>query len=158
MRKQQAVEDAVHENLVNNYDKYYRLAYRFAGNEQDALDIVQEGAYRAIFKSGQLKNAEYAGTWIYRIIVNTAKEFLRKKNRETLMGDQMPEQGQEDTYEEFDVNKALDEMNPADRSVIILHYLEGLTLEQTAEILNENISTVKSRLYRALKKLRIKLA
>ena len=157
VKKQQAVEDAVHSTLVDHYERYYRLAYRFAGNEQDALDIVQEGAYRAIFKCGQLKNPEYAGTWIYRIIINTAKEFLKKRSRETLLGEQMPDAGKEDAYEAFDVNRALDALDENDRAVIILRYFEELTLEETAEVLGENINTVKSRLYRALRKLRTKL-
>ena len=69
----------------------------------------------------------------------------------------MPDAGKEDAYEAFDVNRALDAMDENDRAVIILRYFEELTLEETAEVLGENINTVKSRLYRALRKLRTKL-
>ena len=47
-------ETLVHEQLVNHYDKYYRIAYSYVFQEQDAMDIVQEGAYRAILKSDSL--------------------------------------------------------------------------------------------------------
>ncbi len=76
------LEAAVHDRLVKNYDKYYRLAYSYVHNEVDALDIVQEGAYQAIFKSDSLKKEEYADTWIYRIMINEALQFLRKRKTE----------------------------------------------------------------------------
>ena len=57
-------EALVHECLVEHYEKYYRIAYSYTFQEQDALDIVQEGAYRAILKSDSLKNPEYADTWM----------------------------------------------------------------------------------------------
>ena len=48
-------EALVHECLIKNYEKYYRMAYSYVFCEQDAMDIVQEGAYRAILKSDLLK-------------------------------------------------------------------------------------------------------
>lgn len=50
-KKEQAVERA----LTEGYEKYYRLAYSYVHNEADALDIVQEAAYKAILKSDSLK-------------------------------------------------------------------------------------------------------
>ena len=57
-------EALVQECLMKHYEKYYRIAYSYTFQEQDAMDIVQEGAYRAILKSDSLKNPEYADTWI----------------------------------------------------------------------------------------------
>ena len=59
-------EALIHECLVQNYEKYYRMAYSYVFREQDAMDIVQEAAYRAILKSDLLKQPEYADTWICR--------------------------------------------------------------------------------------------
>ena len=60
----------------------------------------------------------------------------------------------EDTYENVDLQRALDALPKKDKAIIILKYFEDKRLEEIAEILNENINTVKSRLYRTMKKLR----
>ena len=65
-KKEQAVERA----LTEGYEKYYRLAYSYVHNEADALDIVQEAAYKAILKSDSLKEPQYVETWVYRIVIN----------------------------------------------------------------------------------------
>ena len=67
------------------------------------------------------------------------------------------ESGREDHYEDLDLKRALDELPPKDKAVIELKYFEDLTFEEIAEILEENINTIKSRLYRGLKKLRLEL-
>ena len=72
-------EALVHECLVKNYGKYYKIAYSYTFHEQDAMDVVQEGAYRAILKSDSLKQPEYADTWICRIMIREAIRFLEKK-------------------------------------------------------------------------------
>ena len=72
-------EALVHECLVANYEKYYRIAYSYVFQEQDAMDIVQEGAYRAILKSDSLKNPAYVDTWICRIMMNEAVRAVGRK-------------------------------------------------------------------------------
>ena len=74
-KKEQAVERA----LTEGYEKYYRLAYSYVHNEADALDIVQEAAYKAILKSDSLKEPQYVETWVYRIVINEACSFLRSR-------------------------------------------------------------------------------
>ena len=63
----------------------------------------------------------------------------------------------EDTYEDIDLQRALDAWPVQDKAIVILKYFEDKTLEEIAEILDENVNTVKSRLYRSLKKLRVDL-
>ena len=55
--------------LTENYERYYRLAYSYMRNEDDALDVVQESAYRAIRDCRKVRNKDYLSTWIYRIVV-----------------------------------------------------------------------------------------
>ena len=62
-------------------------------------------------------------------------------------------QAAEDRYADMDLQKALDALTEKDRSVVILKYFEDMKLTEIAEILEENVSTVKSRLYRSLRKL-----
>ena len=62
--KEKTNEKIVETVLLENYDRYYRLAYSYVKNEADAADIVQNGAYKAIRNSKSLRNVEFAGTWI----------------------------------------------------------------------------------------------
>ena len=68
------------------------------------------------------------------------------------------EQGKEDVYEDIDLKEALDSLNAEDKAVIQLRFFEDKSLNEIAEILGENLSTVKSRLYRGLRKLKLQLA
>lgn len=150
----QKMEDEAERMLIDNYDKYYRLAYSYVKNEQDALDIVQESAYRVIRDLDKLKERKYLSTWIYRIVINTAIDTLRKKKRETVSYEDI-EIVHEDQYKEEDPLEILNVLEDKDRALVILKYLEDWKLEEISEALDMNISTVKSRLYRALKKLKV---
>lgn len=69
--------------LTESYEKYYRLAYSYLHNKEDALDAVQESAYRAIRDCGKVKEKEYLATWIYRIVINVSLDILRRQRKET---------------------------------------------------------------------------
>ena len=142
--------------LTDNYEKYYRLAYSYMRNEDDALDVVQESAYRAIKDCKGVRNKDYLSTWIYRIVVNTALDLLRKKKKETLT-EELPEIPVEDQYQETELRTILNQLDHKSKTIIILRYFEDLKLEDIADILGDNLNTVKARLYRSLKKLRLNL-
>lgn len=150
-------EELISRMLLDNYQKYYRLAYSYVHNEDDAMDIVQEGAYKAILHADALRKEEYAGTWIYRIMMNEAVNFVRKNRRDyTEVEEDMATV--EDRYQDFDLRKAIDALPQEEREIIILRFFEDLTIEQVAQVLHKNVSTVKSRLYRILDKLKIDLS
>ena len=150
-------EQKIEQLLLENYNSYYRLAYSYVHNEADAGDIVQNGAYRAILHSGTLKQEEYAATWLYRIMLNEIFRFV-KKEQPLYLDEMQAEHGAEDSYENVDLRRALDAMAREDKAVIELKYFEDMKLTEIAEVLNENVNTVKSRLYRGLKKLRLELS
>lgn len=148
--------EIVEQLLLENYNKYYRLACSYVHNDADAGDIVQNGAYKAILNSDKLKNIEYAETWIYRIMMNEI--FARYREIENISLDEISvERGKEDEYENFDLQKALQSLDKEDRTVVVLRYFEDMKLEDIAVVLNENLSTVKSRLYRSMRKLKLQL-
>lgn len=150
-------EELISRMLLDNYQKYYRLAYSYVHNEDDAMDIVQEGAYKAILHADALRKEEYAGTWIYRIMMNEAVNFVRKNRRDyTEVEEDMATV--EDRYQDFDLRKAIDALSEEERAIIILRFFEDLTIEQVAQVLQKNVSTIKSRLYRILDKLKIDLS
>ena len=70
---------------------------------------------------------------------------------------QLHSQGVSDHYEDTDLHRALNELSPDYRSVIVLRYFEDLKIEEVADILDLNISTIKSRIYKGLKLLRIQM-
>jgi len=152
-----AMDDLIQKNLTDNYQKYYRLAYSYVHNEADAMDIVQEGAYKAILKSGLLENPDYVGTWIYRIMVNEALSFIRKQKHsfEELNEEFQPSTA--DQYEDIDLKRAIEQLGEPDGTIIKLRFYEDMKLEQIADILDENLNSIKSRLYRSLKRLRFSL-
>lgn len=158
MRKYAESRDGlIEQNLIDNYSRYYRLAYSYVKNESDAMDIVQEAAYKAIYKSKTLKNPEYAGTWICRIVINEAYNVLRKRQKEDCSLEDL-EQSWEDHYEDLDLYHAIHQLKAEEQTIIYLRYYEDKQLEEIAEITQEKLSTVKSRLYRAMNKLKMALA
>lgn len=148
--------DVVEQLLLTNYNKYYRLACSYVHNDADAGDIVQNGAYKAILNSSKLQNIEYAETWIYRIMMNEI--FAKYREKETVSLEAISfDKGKEDEYKNVDLQKAIESLEKEDRAVIILRYFEDRKLEDIARILDENLNTVKSRLYRSMKKLKLQL-
>ena len=142
--------------LTENYERYYRLAYSYMRNEDDALDVVQESAYRAIRDCRKVRNKDYLSTWIYRIVVNTALDLLRKKKKENIT-EERPEIPVEDQYQDLELRTVLKQLDDKSRTIILLRYFEDLKLEDIADIVGDNLNTVKARLYRSLKKLRLNL-
>lgn len=149
-------EAVIEEVLLENYNQYYRLAYSYVKNEADAMDIVQNGAYKAILHCSQLKQDAFAKTWVYRIMLNEVFRFLKQP---TVLSTEeaLYEEGVTDPYVDFDLKQALDALNEEDKLVITLRYFEDMKLEDIAAIQDVSVSTIKSRLYRGLKKLRVKL-
>ena len=162
IKKKKNNEEIVEEIILEQYNQYYRLAYSYVHNEADAADIVQNGAYKALRSSHTLRNPEYAKTWVYRIMLNEVFSFLRQPKFESYEYMQEERQNEveytEDEYTDIDLRRALDSLPEQDKAVIEMKFFEDKKLEEIADILNENLSTIKSRLYRSMKKLRIKLA
>lgn len=143
--------------LLENYDKYYRLAYSYMKSEHDALDVVQESAYKAIRDCGKVKERRYLSTWLYRIVVNTALDALRRQGREVSLEEQKQEESWQPSYEGIELREILDRLDEKEKTVVVLRYFHDLKLEDIAGILGENVNTVKARLYRTLKKMRMEL-
>ena len=142
--------------LIDQYERFYRLAYSYVHNEADALDVVQESACKAIIQCKKLKDTTKLLPWLCRIVVNTSLDLLRNQIKEQ-PAEELPEAAAEDKYEELDLKKALNRLEPENRTVIILRYFEDMKIEDIALVVDENVNTVKARLYRSLKKLRIQL-
>ncbi|GIO29641.1 MULTISPECIES: RNA polymerase sigma factor [Paenibacillus] len=147
--------------ITENKENMYRLAFSYVKNDENALDIVQDTIHKALTSSETLKSEGSMKSWLYKILVNTSIDFLRKHKRIQFVDDKTLELHSptgEDVYPDMDLEKALEELPHAFRTVIVLRYFEDLKIDEIAEVMNENLSTVKTRLYQGLRKLRIKMS
>ncbi|MDE7273373.1 MAG: sigma-70 family RNA polymerase sigma factor [Lachnospiraceae bacterium] len=151
-------KDLIEQIILEKYNQYYRLAYSYVHSETDAFDIVQNGVYKALRGSSTLKNPAYAETWVYRIMLNECFRYLKQPRNDSYEVMQsrtgMELSYTEDNCDRIDLGRALDSLPEQDKAVVILRFFEDRKLEEIADILEENVSTVKSRLYRSMKKLR----
>ena len=156
--KKSSLEQQIADYAITYKENHFRLAYSYVKNVDDALDIVHESIYKAMSSMDSLKNPRYIKTWFYRIVVNTSLDFLRKQSKLIVTEDEIITSlslGAADKYQDIDLKRALEDLPHSYRSVIVLRYFEDLKIEEIAEILNENVNTVKNHLYKALEKLRI---
>lgn len=152
-------KEKLKEYVVNNLDKLYRLAFSYAKNETDAEDIVNESIKRALNALNQLEDEKVLGTWLYRIIINTALSYMKNKSK-IIYIDEIIENSliKEDTYKNIDLYEMVMKLEYKYRIVIILRFYEDMTIEKIADVLNENVNTIKTRLYKALKLLKIEMS
>lgn len=159
MKKNEKFE-LVEKFIVENREAHYRLAYSYVRNKENALDIVQDAILKALSSIDRLEETAYLKTWFYRIIVNTSIDFIRKHQRiivmdDDILGIHLPQL--EDDIIDMDLQDAIDQLPPKYRSLIILRFFEDLKIDEIAVVMDENVNTIKTRLYAALKKLRIEV-
>lgn len=139
--------------ILANQERFYRLAYSYARNKEDALDIVQNAICQALEHCGELKNTHAVKTWFYRILVNESLLFLKKRDREMpseqKLNEEMPyfEQAYEGTDSLYEMINRLDDTT---QMIIKLRFYEELTLKEISKVAGMNLNTVKTRLYRGL--------
>lgn len=158
MNKHRLQEETLVAFLMENKERLYRLAFSYVKNRDDALDVVQQSIYKALSARAGLVRPESLRSWVFRIVVTTAYDMLRQKRRLQPVGDEilgLHEPVGEDAPVDFDLERVLDSMDPKYKSVIVLRYFEDLKIEEVAEVLQENVNTVKTRLYKALAMLRL---
>lgn len=152
------IEKELENYILTNKEMHYRLAFSYVKNKEEALDIVQDSIYKAFLAIHSLKEDTYLKTWFCRIIINTSLDRLRKNKRVFVCDEQMLatfDIGTVDHYENIDLKNALEHLPENERSIIVLRYFEDFKIKEVAEILDENINTIKARLYKALEKLRV---
>ncbi len=159
--------------LVHKYqDRIYSAVVNYVSNPDDAMDITQDAFLKAYDKLAKFNSKSAFYTWIYRIAINTAIDFIRKRKIRTadsLDDERFTETGFEPVSKDdsADPQKALASaenmrllrtaiasLSDKLRIVLVLHDIEDLGQEQIAEILRIPVGTVKSRISRARMDLR----
>lgn len=144
------------EYLVAGQADFYRLAYSYVKDRETALDIVQESVVKALSKVDSLRESAYMKTWFYRILINECMDTFRRSRRlvsydEVLNDRPAPEQ---DEAARLDLYDAIDRLGEKEQTIIRLRFFEDMKLDEIARATGTNLSTVKTRLYKGLKRLR----
>ncbi|MBT8122824.1 MAG: RNA polymerase sigma factor RpoE [Gammaproteobacteria bacterium] len=172
----QAGDKTAFDILVQKYQsKIIQLAYRYVHDQDEAMDIAQEAFIKAYKALGRFRGDSAFYTWIYRIAINTAKNYLVASNRRPPRSDiDAVDAEQYDGatgLKEYATPERLllkDEIKetiagaieglPDDlRTAITLRELEGMSYEEIAQAMDCPIGTVRSRIFRARDAIDIKL-
>lgn len=140
-------------------DRAYRLAGLILGNATEAEDAVGDALERAWRDIARLRDAERFQAWFDRIVVNACRDRLRRGGRVRFVELDDHDRGRApdafravlDADEAF---RAMTSLTPDEREVVVLHFWADLTLESVADRLGDPVGTVKSRLHRALGRMR----
>ena len=157
--------------LAAHQEKLYRVAYRMAGHHEDAQDLLQDALLEAYRSFKKFQRGTYFDKWLYRIMTNTFIDRQRHKKRVgridsldtpsvgaddgEISAREIPDWTEEPSrrvlHDEFGepVQKAMNQLKPDFRMVLILSDVEEFSYEEIAEMLNIPIGTVRSRLHRA---------
>jgi len=153
--------------LVQRYQKpIFNLMYRVTGSYEDARDLAQETFIKAYDKLDQFRMGSRFFPWLYTIGFNHARNFVKRGNPIPTVSDadcdeqsglDYPSQHEEKVCSKIDflrIYQALDQLPIDYREAVILHYHEGLSMEDIAAALELSVSGAKMRVHRGIKKLR----
>ncbi|EKN70425.1 RNA polymerase sigma-32 subunit RpoH [Neobacillus bataviensis LMG 21833] len=158
VKRAQKGDDRAFLKLFQKYEEdIYRMAYVYVKNESDALDMVQEVAYRSFKKIDTLKNPEYFKTWLIKIAITCSIDLVRKNKKVIQLKPEYEEfigSESDDVPLSVTLQELLDRLNEDEKSIVILKFYEGYSFKEIADLLNMPLGTAKSTLYRALGKLR----
>ena len=171
-------ERAAFDSLVDMHkEKAFALAFSFIGNVEDAKDVLQEAFVKAYVGVINFRGSSKFYTWLYRILVNQCKDFLRKKKAKSGVfldplpiseedGDGVPEavdpaplpsQAVLDRETRQMINEAISGLPEKQKAVFMLKHIQGMKLNEIAETVGCSESTAKVHLFRAVRGLRCKL-
>lgn len=156
---------AFEELLGRYYDLIFRFAYRWSGNRSDAEDITQNTCLKLARTLNQFRFESAFSSWLYRMVINTAKDWYKSQNRHT-SGNEPFEAISEHTCEDAaeisiylrQVLTQLDSLAEGFKETALLVHVEGLSHAQAATILNLKESTVSWRLHEIRKHLQAQMA
>lgn len=153
----QIVYERLIQYILENQDRFYRIAYSYMRHQEDALDAVQSAVCKALEAHENIKNTDAIKTWFYKILINECLTVLKKRNRVVLTPD-IANQGElyyEKGYEQGDdIEKELDKLEMDVQGIIKLRFFEEMSLKEISNVTGFNINTVKTKLYRGLKLLK----
>ena len=164
--KVKAGDQGAFRELVALYrNKAFGLSYHIVGNVEDAKDILQEAFIKAYKNVGRFRKGSSFYTWFCSILVNTARDYLRKR---VYQKGQLPQE-----IADFHLNTerlvladelkrlldvAINQLAEKQRLSFVMKHIDGMKINEIAQILHCRPSTVKIHLFRAVRNLQKKLS
>lgn len=167
-RVQQGDKEAYNILVLRYQHKVCDLAFRYVNNYVDANDVAQEAFIRAFKAIDNFRGESSFYTWLYRIVINSAKSFLESNHKlrytvdiddpefdphQDVQGNLVSHESPDSLIESEElshvINQALDELPEDLRRAIVLREVEGMSYEDIALIMNTPLGTVRSRIFRA---------
>lgn len=161
-------------------ERMLHAAYSFLGNREDALDAAQEMFVKAYGALGQFKGNSKFSTWLYRILANQCKDFLRRKKVRRNLSVTLKKEPEDENLPPAEerivshepsaldqtvdhetgalIREALETLPLQQKNAFTLRYLEGLNLQEIAEALEISEGAVKAHLWQAAQKMQKQLA
>jgi RNA polymerase sigma-70 factor (ECF subfamily) len=172
IRDVQSGEVNAFEAIVREYEKnVYNIALRMCGDREDALDISQESFLKAYHALESFRGDSKFSVWLYRIVSNTCLDFLRERKRRTEVSLSVEDDEGESAEREIAdeslsperlyerkltreaVRRGLLSLPEDQRKILLLREIQGFSYEEIGRILELESGTVKSRIFRARRKL-----
>jgi len=175
VKRCQAGDTEAFDELVTRYrTRVFGMIYNMVHSEQDAWDLAQESFLKAWKSIGRFRGQSSFYTWIYRIVMNVTIDWLRKKqikgggtefddgiqlreidpaSKTVPKTEALPHQAMERDEIRTRIEKAIGQLSPEHRAVILMKEIDDMQYHEIAETLGCSIGTVMSRLFYARKKL-----
>ena len=166
--------EAFDELVVRYRTRVFGMIYNMVHSEQDAWDLAQDSFLKAWKSIKRFRGQSSFYTWIYRIVMNVTIDWLRKKqvkaggaefddaiqlkevdpaSKTVPKPDALPSENLEQREIRAEIDKAITQLSPEHRAVILMKEIDGMQYHEIAEALGCSIGTVMSRLFYARKKL-----
>jgi RNA polymerase sigma-70 factor (ECF subfamily) len=155
-----------HEVISTRADRWYSACLKITRNRDLAEDAVQDALLNAWNKRHQYDRSARLDTWIHRIAINAALGLLRKSRPGVFEALETEVEGPEPTPEHVradeelgrDLATAMQNLSEIERVCFVLKHLEQWRLKEIADEIGSNTGTVKQAIFRAVKKLRVRMA
>jgi RNA polymerase sigma-70 factor (ECF subfamily) len=172
VEKARAGDQTAFHRLVDHYQpEIYRMIFYRTRSQMDAEDLTQDVMLKAYKSIGRLKSPEVFRSWLYRIAVNRVKDYYRKKQFKSMFG--MVSMDEENFHESEElavapeavngisrkdfwrqIERMLTALSRMEKEVFLLRFFDQLTIQEMSAALKKNESTIKTHLYRALRKVK----
>ena len=173
VKRAQRDDASAYDELMRRYQqRIYATLYNMTSSHEDANDLTQETFIKAYKVLGSFKGESSFYTWIYRIAVNKAINFLKQRKNKThmslndldfnaehdpdlvsLVSDKTPRRDINLSELQEKLNEAMQKLSDTHRLVVTLHDIQGMSHEEIGKIMDCNVGTVRSRLFYARQQL-----
>lgn len=134
-----------------------RVAYGYLQNEEDVADAIQDTILDAFEHMGDLQKTEYFKTWLVRILINNCTKAYRQKQKIVSINEEYGTGAYENPDSDLEFKEMIKSLPEDSRMIFQLYYGEQFTTKEISEVLHIKENTVKSRIHRGKKQLRMEM-